>query len=443
MTDTPHDDHSHDDRGQDRPRRDDPDDPDDLGDRHRRVPGDRGWDPSAEDLRAWAAPAGDWAVATGERSAADGGRAARWPVHSRQDGPGSAGGRPLVVTADDALLDDLLRLASISSASPDVAADAGAAVRRWLAAPLVLVGVDLADQVAAASPVRRAGVLLVGRDLDDATVWRRAVAIGAEHVVLLPDGEPWLVDRLADAAEGGGGEARTVAVVGGRGGAGATVLATALAVASVRRGSRTMLVDGDPLGGGIDLVVGGEDQAGLRWPDLVSTRGRVGAESLRSALPQVDDLRVLSWDRSDSLTIPGATMREVLAAGRRGSDLVVVDLPRRVDAAVEETLTRATTTLLVVPAEIRATAAAARVAAALTLACADVRLVVRGPAPSGLDGAVIAASLGLPLAGELAPEPRLAESLERGEPPGRRARGPLGRFCDRFLDDLGIRQRAA
>jgi len=355
---------------------------------------------------------------------------------------GPATGRPLVVTGDDVLLDDLLRLTTVGALTPDVAGDPGSAARRWLAAPLVLVGTDVADALAAASPPRRPGVLLVGRDLDDATVWRKAVAVGAEHVVLLPDGEAWLVDRFTDVAEGGA-EAFTIAVVGGRGGAGATVLAASLAVASVRRGTRTMLVDGDPLGGGIDLVVGGEDRAGLRWPDLVATRGRVGADALRSALPQVDDLRVLSWDRSDSLRIPGATMREVLAAGRRGSDLVVVDLPRRVDAAVEETLMHATTTLLVVPAEIRATAAAARVAAALTLVCGDVRVVVRGPAPSGLDGAVIAASLGLPLAGELAAEPRLAEALERGEPPGRRVRGPLARFCDRFLDELGVRVGAA
>lgn len=352
------------------------------------------------------------------------------------------GGRPLVVTGDDLLLDDLLRLASVSGLAADVAPDAASAQRRWLSAPLVLVGTDLADAVAVGSPLRRPGVLLVGRDLDDASVWRRAVAIGAEHVVLLPDGEPWLVDRLADVAEGSTGEAATVAVVGGRGGAGATVLAAALAVTSVRRGARTMLVDGDPLGGGIDLVLGGEEESGLRWPDLVGTRGRVGADALRGALPRVDDLCVLSWDRSDSLTIPGSTMREVLAAGRRGSDLVVVDLPRRVDAAVEETLSAATTTLLVVPAEIRATAAAARVAAALTLVCADVRVVVRGPAPSGLDGAVVAASLGLPLAGQLAAEPRLAESLERGEPPGRRSRGPLARFCEAFLDQLPVREPA-
>ncbi len=197
-----------------------------------------------------------------------------------------------------------------------------------------------------------------------------------------------------------------------------------------------MLVDGDPLGGGIDLLVGGEHTSGLRWPDLAGTRGRVNAGALYDALPHVDDLSVLSWDRSDRLAVPPGLMREMLTAGRRGCDLTVVDLPRRVDAAVEEALDVATVTLLVVPAEIRATAAAARVATALTMACSDVRVVVRGPAPSGLPAEVIASSLGLPLAGSMAAEPRLAETIERGELPARRGRGPLSQFCTRFLEDL-------
>lgn len=346
--------------------------------------------------------------------------------------------RPLIVTGDERILDDLLRLAAVTGLVPAVAADTGTAARHWSRVPLVLVGADLAGPLAALGLPPRHDVVLVSTDLDDASVWQLAVAVGAQHVALLPDGEAWLVDRLADLGEGRGGPGATVAVVGGRGGAGASVLATALAVTARRRGSRVMLVDGDPLGGGLDLLVGGEHTSGLRWPDLAGTRGRVNAGALYDALPHVDDLSVLSWDRSDSLAVPPGLMREMLAAGRRGCDLTVVDLPRRADAAVEEALDVATVTLLVVPAEIRATAAAARVAAALTMACADVRVVVRGPAPSGLPAEVIASSLGLPLAGSIAAEPRLAETIERGEPPARRGRGPLAQFCGRFLDDLHV-----
>ncbi len=99
-------------------------------------------------------------------------------------------------------------------------------------------------------------------------------------------------------------------------------------------------------------------------------------------------------------------------------------------------LAAADTTLLVVPAELRAAAAAARVAARLGWVCRDLRLVVRGPSPGRLSAEVIARTLALPLAGEVRPEPGLRADLERGEAPGRRRRSPLARLCDRLLDDL-------
>ena len=118
---------------------------------------------------------------------------------------------------------------------------AGASAASWEAAPLVLVGDDAVRRVRGAA--RRRGVVLVGRDQDDSGVWRRAVEIGADHVLMLPDGESWLVDRIADVAEGVGRPALTVGVIGGRGGAGASTLACALAVTSAREGRRTLLVD--------------------------------------------------------------------------------------------------------------------------------------------------------------------------------------------------------
>ena len=46
-----------------------------------------------------------------------------------------------------------------------------------------------------------------------------------------------------------------------------------------------MLVDCDPLGGGLDLVLGAEDLGGLRWPGLDVGGGRVPATALHAALP--------------------------------------------------------------------------------------------------------------------------------------------------------------
>ena len=344
--------------------------------------------------------------------------------------------RPLVVTSDPDVLEELLRVAATAGAELDVAPDAAAARRCWTTAALVVVAADAAPGCARLRLPRRPGVVLLGDDLDDAGVWQLAVEVGAEHVAFLPDGEEWLVSALTDAAEGAGADGTLVAVVGGRGGAGATTLACALAVTATRAGRSALLVDGDPLGGGIDLVFGGETDRGLRWRDLDSTRGRVPAAALAEALPRMSGLSVLSWDRGAASAVPADAMTAVLGAGRRAHDLVVVDLPRAVDDAARVALAAASCVLLVVPAEVRAAAAAGRVAASVGLLCRDLRLVVRGPGPTGLPAATIADALGLPLVGHLRPEPGLEVALERGEAPARRGRGPLAELCGRLVDEL-------
>jgi secretion/DNA translocation related CpaE-like protein len=351
--------------------------------------------------------------------------------------------RPLIITGDTALLDDLLRLCAAAGVEPEVATDVVSGRRAWLHAPLVVVGDDMSRPLSRAAPARRADVIMIGSDPDDAGVWTRGLALGAEHVLFLPDAEDWLVKILADAEEGGGRQAVTLSVVGGRGGAGASTLAAALAFTGMRRGLRTLLLDADPLGGGIDLVLGSEDTTGVRWPDLHETQGRVSGNALRNALPRLDELSVLTWDRGDVLTIPPVAMRSVLEAARRGHDLVVIDVPRRLDEAANEAVASSTLTVLLVPAEIRAVAAAGRVAAALAVVAPDLRVAVRGPAPSGLAAEVIAESLGLPLLGEMQAEHGIDRALEAGEPPGRRGRGPLAQFCRELLDEFAPRAGGA
>jgi Flp pilus assembly CpaE family ATPase len=132
-------------------------------------------------------------------------------------------------------------------------------------------------------------------------------------------------------------------------------------------------------------------------------------------------------------------MRSVLESAVRGFDLVVVDLPRHIDEGAAEALRAADATLLVVPLEVRAAAAAGRVAAAVRPHTADLRLVVRGPSPGVLAAHDLAAAIDLPLEGEFATDRRLALALENGElPAASRRRGPLPALCARLLTEFAI-----
>ncbi|MBC6456319.1 septum site-determining protein Ssd [Actinomadura sp. HBU206391] len=388
----------------------------------------------------------------------------------------------LIATADPTMLDDLLRLAAAADAEAEVARDTGRARAAWRHPPLVLVDLGLAAELARDGIPKRSGVVLVTSGRDDEDAYRTAVEIGAQDVVTLPDGEARLVDALSVAAEPEGERAVTVCVTGGRGGAGASTLAAVLALTGMYSGLRTLLVDGDPLGGGLDLVLGQERAPGARWPEFAGLHGRLSGAALREALPGLagspagpagsepgaGGLTVLSWHRRDAEptraeptraeptraeptraeptraeptcteAIPAEAMRAVLDAGERGFDLVVVDLPRHFGEAEAEALPVADVTLLVVPAELRAVVAADRVAAALARHTRDVRVVVRGPAPGGLTPDAIAKSLGLPLAGAVVSDRRLAAALEHGELLTAFHRSPLADLCVRLVTGLGL-----
>jgi secretion/DNA translocation related CpaE-like protein len=157
---------------------------------------------------------------------------------------------------------------------------------------------------------------------------------------------------------------------------------------------------------------------------------------LVEALPGHSELVILSWDRGEPMTVPPEAMLAALDAGRRGRDLTVVDLPRRLDESSMLALQAADQVYLVVPAELRACAAAARVAAVAAPHCAALSVVVRQPGPAGLAVKDVIAALRLPYAGTVRSEPRLRTAWERGEPPAATGRGSLATLCEKLLDDV-------
>ena len=342
---------------------------------------------------------------------------------------------PLLVTRDEALLDDLLRLAAAAGAVLDVAHDSGAARTGWATAPVVLVGADAVASLAATSPLRRERVHVVGHGPAPDDLYRAALAVGADTVAELPAAETWLVETLTDVVDGTSGRAVTLAVVGGSGGAGATTFAAALARTAASASRPATLVDADPLGGGIERVIGLDAPDGVGWGSLRGSTGRFGSRSLRAALPQVDGLAVLGWGASPRGGLDPGVVREVVSALQRGNETVVLDVPRYPDAATGEVLTRCDHVLVVTTLTLPGVAASGLAAAAVAPYARQVHLVARR-GPAALDPDDVARTLGLPLVAVMAGQRRLAEAVDLGLGPVHARRGPLARAARTTLAAL-------
>lgn len=343
----------------------------------------------------------------------------------------------LLVTGDPDLRAEALRLCAAAGLTPEVLDTVEAARAGWRAAGSVLLGEDAAVAAAGMALPRRDDVVVVTRHTETDTLWRAAVAVGAAEVLRLPLDQERLVGRLTDAVEGAGG-ADVIAVLGARGGAGASVVAASLALRAARR-RRTCLIDTDPLSGGIELLLGSEDEEGLRWPDVAVTHGRIGAAAFRAALPQHRGVTVLSWSRGVAVPVEPATMRTVLAAAVRSFEVVVLDLPRQRDAASVEALAVTRHLLLVATSDVRATASAAAMLPALQAQGARVQLVVRTTGSASPSPEMMAASLGLRLAGVVPTRRSVARSVDNGFGPPRR--GVVATRCDAILDSLADREQ--
>lgn len=413
--------------------------------------------------------------------------------------------RPLVITTNPALLDDLRRLATAAATEVTVVPAPEQALHAWNRAPLVIIDADLEQALRALGPPPHPRSALVTRSPDGpnpsprapgsppqgsrpstpmrgnalephttpqrSSSWRSDTALaqtgrsgtqraGTTHpgtkeptpplplpravpkrvesppLYRLPRDEALLVELLATV--GDRRPAPTVSVIGGRGGAGASLFAVALALAGERAGRATALLDADPLGCGPDVYLGCDHSPRnprTGWGDLLNQRARTPWRALRKGLPHAGLVDVLTWARGvegEGDALPVSAARSVLASARRGCDLVVVDLPRSLDPATRVFLNRSDLVLVIVPADVHAVVSAARMVGPLRRETDRLRLVVRG-CRGGLSTAVVASSLGVELGADLPPEPGLSRALTTGEVPARHSRSPMARYADRVV----------
>jgi len=238
--------------------------------------------------------------------------------------------------------------------------------------------------------------------------WRMAMRLGAIYVALMPESRDWVVEHMVAPTSS---EGVAVAFIPAVGGAGASYLSAAFSVANSRMGSSVTLVDADPRSIGLDIVCGGEEVKGSRWSDLAKLEGTVAGTDIRSALPTVDNVAVLSADSRGSV-MSARNYLGVTDEVKRVSDLTVIDGAHASDSVTKSLIDVVDKCVLVVPSNVRACAAANQ--ALNELPSEKVIVVVRQIPGSGLSSLTISDTLGVPVFTNIPTDQRIVEQVEQG-----------------------------
>lgn len=302
---------------------------------------------------------------------------------------------------------------------------------------VALVGVDRCSALSGGRAMAAPAVIVVGGPGEEAAMWHWAQQLGAQGVIQLPDAGPWLSERLLDLAEPVTGDTRALVLISAAGGAGASTLATAVAVRAAQSGQDPILVDADPGAGALEVTLGEPDlvpEPG--WQRFAAVSGRLPREEL-AGLPRASGVRLLGWQPHDGSALLSPQWRNalaaVVAAARREAALTIVDLGRPYVDALAGLTQAHTDVIIVVPARLRSVIAASRMRDAIGQYWTGTpRLVVRD-----VGGAMSPQQIGTILAAdvvaELGSDPRCRDDEERGRPAGTRRRSAVGRCADRLL----------
>ena len=343
----------------------------------------------------------------------------------------------LLALTGTAMYDDVARCGA-AAGYRIVRGDPARCRHEWLRAAAVVVDGAVLDRLVAAAPPARDGVLVAGGADADSGTWRRGLAVGAQGGYVLPEDEAALVAALSSLRRPRRAAAPVLGVVGGHGGVGTSTFAAVLADTASRQRSGVLLLDVEPGGAGLDLLLGVEGAPGLRWDDITGETGSIAGSALSAALPQIAGrLRVATRARDDGAELSPETVLAVLDAARSNGETVIADLGRATDPAARGVLDSADVVVVLTAASVPGVAATRKMLARLAMRDESMRseaaLVVRGPAPGGLTPEQVADAVGVPLVATLRTRRAMARRCEEG---GVRAaaRSPEVRAAREVLD---------
>ncbi len=209
------------------------------------------------------------------------------------------------------------------------------------------------------------GTLLALATRESVASLRAAVRAGARGFYVWPGEREGLLDGVAatlDVRPRTERSAVVVAVHGARGGVGTTFVASHLAAALARRGLAGVLVDGDPAYGDLSAALGAPDDA-----RTIAELAPVGAEMTWAHVSEVawrheaGGFSIVLAPRADAAEeVPADLVPRVVDAAATGCDVVIVQLPRALDAPTRTCLASADRVLEVLSLDVLSFRAATR-----------------------------------------------------------------------------------
>lgn len=339
----------------------------------------------------------------------------------------------LLVTRDRELQYEVQRVASGVDVPVWVVADPQEALTPWQGASIVLVGGDCSVSMAGLHPAQRSGVSVVHAGLAPPEVFRSAFDLGASRVLELPTSPAWLVEALADSGPTVRDQGQVVGFVSAAGGSGASSLAAATACLGSEL-TGTVFVDLDPVGVGVERLLGFEGASVTTWATLGAQT--LGPRALRDSLPMHGGVHLIGFGSSPPIAIEAPAVASVLGACPRAFGLSVVDVPRSPSQAVREAIERCDLVVVVCPQSLAAALSGHRLVAALPRC--DHAMVVTRAGPRNVDAPEVADTLQIPLLAEMSDQRGLDEVLACGAGPLKSRGAGLRQAAFAVLDQMRL-----
>ena len=243
---------------------------------------------------------------------------------------------------------------------------------------------------------------------DDVVLFRALRAAGVDDYLVKPLDPAVLAEAMLAAAARSEAlapatvaTARSIAVMGVRGGCGASMLAASLAwTLAHQRRERTTLVDLDLHFGNLAFGFGLEPDAGLAA--MLAGAQFDGAVLAAARQNAGDRLQVVATKQplDNDMAVPPAMMAALLAELRHDADWLVAELPRRIDAGTRAVLATADAVVLVAPPSLEGLRDAVRMHAYVEGLRTDATaplMVING----AVGGASVGAGAGVAAGGEI------------------------------------------